>query len=413
MMTANEPDSDGKAQGCDGSVQSRGEVCSPAGCCPTAGIDVRDTGLIFRGSDAEPHMRNAYFPSVVQTHRGELVASMDIGAAMSSRDIRSYLRRSDDGGKTWSAPRRIFEPDESSHPVHTPCRMSAAADGRLIGFVALTDRSRADSPATNPENGGGSDMELALLSSEDDGATWSPPQKLDPPLDWKCFEICHAVMPVAADRWLLPIATRRDWNGGCVPGVKALVLVSEDQGRTWPSAVTVFDFWADETTSWEQKHTLLSDGRILAVCWPFNIRTRKDRLNHYAFSEDGGLSFGGALESPLCGQTCTAMALTGNHVLFVYRRLDKRGLWAHLAHIEGATWRPVTEVPLWGQDVEAIAGGLDSRMENLRALQFGYPQLIQLTDGDVFLVFWCVEDGLSVIRWFRLRVELPTSAQER
>ena len=123
-------------------------------------------------------------------------------------------------------------------------------------------------------------------------------------------------------------------------------------------------------------------------------------------SDDNGLSFTSALESPLCGQTCTAIGLAGNHVLFVYRRLDQRGLWAHLAHMDGTTWQPVTEVPLWGRDVDAIAGGLDSRMANLKALQFGYPQMIQRTDGDVFLVFWCVEDGLSVIRWFQLDVSV-------
>ena len=370
-----------------------------------AKIRVRGTGLVYQGSGSDPHLRNAYFPSVVQMPQCDLVATMDLGSGMVTCDTRSYCSRSTDGGRTWSRPHRLFQPDESSYPVHTTCRMCRTPDGRLVGFVALTDRSRSDTPATNPQNGGGSDMELALISSCDGGATWSPLQKLKPPLDWKCFEICHPILPLNSNRWLLPVTTRHDWDGRCPLGIKAFVFVSEDGGRTWPSAVPVFDFWADGIAPWEQKHTLLSDGRILAICWPFNTWGREDLPNRYSFSMNNGLSYGRSQESPLHGQTCTPIGLDDGYVLSVYRRLDERGLWAHLARIDGPAWRPVTDLPLWGQGIEALPNGLDSRMEHLCSLRFGYPTIIRLADGDVFVVFWCVEDELSVIRWFKLHIE--------
>ena len=87
-------------------------------------------------------------------------------------------------------------------------------------------------------------------------------------------------------------------------------------------------------------------------------------------------------------------------------RLDKRGLWAHLARMEGERWVPLAETCLWGRDVEAIAGGGDSSMVNLGKLQFGFPQLVQLSNGEIIVVFWAVEDGLSVIRRFRLKIDL-------
>ena len=371
-----------------------------------ADIDIQRTGLVYRGSDSHPHLRNAYFPSVVQTPHGDLIATMDIGAVMCSQDTRCYLCRSTDGGRTWSPPQLIFEPDQSAGPVHTTCRMNAAPDGRLVTFVALTDHPSADTATTNPDNGGTTDMQLALLTSDDSGATWSAPQPLAPPLDWKYFEICHAVFPVTPDRWLLPASMRLNWQGDCPYGQRAFVFISDDSGETWPRIVDVFDLWDQNIISWEQKQTFLSDGRIFAMCWAFNDKTKKDHNNHYTLSGDNGASYAQPLESPLNGQTCTPIGLEDNHVLCLYRRLDKKGLWAHLARIEDTTWQPVADQLVWGGQVDALPGGLDSRMENLHTLRFGYPTIIKLADGDLFMVFWGVEDDLSVIRWFRLRVKL-------
>ena len=42
--------------------------------------------------------------------------------------------------------------------------------------------------------------------------------------------------------------------------------------------------------------------------------------------------------------------------------------------------------------------------EELSALKFGYPTLLQLPDGDVLAAFWCFEEWTTIIRWIRLRV---------
>ncbi len=38
------------------------------------------------------------------------------------------------------------------------------------------------------------------------------------------------------------------------------------------------------------------------------------------------------------------------------------------------------------------------------SLKFGFPQMFTLPDGTVFAVFWCCEQGVHNIRWFRIRV---------
>ena len=71
------------------------------------------------------------------------------------------------------------------------------------------------------------------------------------------------------------------------------------------------------------------------------------------------------------------------------------------AHFRNAYWSSVVELG----DVEAIANSKDSSIQNQKKLQFGFPCVIQLGNGDIFFVFWCVENGLSNIRWYRLKVD--------
>jgi hypothetical protein len=91
--------------------------------------------------------------------------------------------------------------------------------------------------------------------------------------------------------------------------------------------------------------------------------------------------------------------------LCAYRRTDERGLWAHLARIDGTTWQPLADEPLWGTERVAYTRRAAGAFDQLSTLQFGYPQMVKLLDGDIMLVFWCVENCVANIRWIRLSVE--------
>lgn len=366
-------------------------------------INVLKTAVVYRGSPTEPHLRTAAFPSIAQMADGNLVATMTIGREMNSVDVRCYASISPDEGSTWSPPQRIFEPNESNHAVSAGIRMSQAHDGTLVGFVNLLNRTDPAAPTTNRKTGGTVPREHALIRSPD-GRVWSRLEPFEPPLDWHCFGEPSPVLALSASRWLLPSLTRLNWEGQCPYGLKSFVMISEDQGKTWPQSVDVFNLWSKRIITWEQKQTQLTDGRILAVTWAFNDETKENLPNLYTFSEDEGRSYEAPLHSPLHGQTCTPKATAGNQILCVYRRLDKNGLWAHLAQIKGPDWIPLAETCLWGNDREAIPGGVDSSIQNMHALQFGYPQVIRLRSGDFFVVFWAVEEGLSIIRSFRLQI---------
>ncbi|MCA9450189.1 MAG: exo-alpha-sialidase, partial [Candidatus Omnitrophica bacterium] len=149
---------------------------------------------------------------------------------------------------------------------------------------------------------------------------------------------------------------------------------------------------------------LLADGRILAVCWAYDFNNKRSLRNRFAFSTDRGRSFGPFHESPLHGETCTPLGLPDGRVVMIYRRTDMKGLWAHLCRFEGERWVGIEDLPLWGTEKAAYSNGSKNTFEHLSTLKFGYPQITQLSDGDLFAVFWCVEDCVSNIRWFRIGV---------
>lgn len=367
-------------------------------------IRVCSTGLIYRNPAPNLQPRQAYFPSIVELPNGDFLASFELGSAMENLDVRLHLSRSQDGGKTWSAPTIVYEPEGFDLPVSTLGRMSKLRDGTLVAVILICDRSRVNDGLANPATEGYVDTTFATLESVDNGHTWSAPRIVTPPIDWKVFEICSPVVEVSDRRWMLPTSLWKNWDGDCPHGMKAVTFVSDDRGHTWDRCVDVFNQWDQHITSWEQKQTRLSDGRWLAVCWAHDYAYAKSLPNRYTFSEDDGETYAPPLVSPLNGETCTPLALPENRVLCIYRRVDKRGLWAHLAEIDGTVWKPIADEPIWGTCVSSY--GLDStnKLEEMRTLRFGFPQSALLTDGTVLSAFWCVEDCVACIRWFRLKI---------
>jgi len=365
-------------------------------------IEILGTGLVYR--NPKPHLRSlhAYFGSVAFLSESEILAAFDLGSAFEAVDVHPHLARSTDGGATWSLEGPMWPKDPDGRRSAT-CRISRTADGELVGVGALFDRSNPEEGLTNPATDGFTPMELILTRSSDGGRTWRGPFVVEPPLEGPAFEVCATVRELAPDRWVIPVSPWRGWNGEAPSGMKAVLLHSRDRGRSWPEYSVVMDRWSEQIVHWESKLVRLADGRLLAVAWVHDLKTGEDLPNHYAVSEDGGMSFSPPRSTEISGQTCTPFALPDGRILCVYRRCDKGGLWARLARLDRDTWVNDFEAPLWGAGAELRRDEGKSAVENMQKLRFGFPCGTVLPGGEVFFVFWCYEDCVSNIRWFRLR----------
>jgi hypothetical protein len=368
-----------------------------------------ETGLIYRNPKPHLYSRQASFPSLAILPDGDLLAAFGLGSGFESVDQRTVQARSPDGGRSWQIEGPLFS-EQTPHPTSSHVRISRMPNGELLAFGARWNRSRSDQGLTNPETLGFVETELIMLRSPDGGRTWAGPTTVIPPLIGPSFEICSPVLALRDGRWLIPTATWSGWDGDAPNGIFALALVSDDQGRTWPTYVPVMDGRAEQVIYWEQKLVELDDGRVLAVCWAHDLAAGRDRQVHYALSHDAGRSFGLPQPTGLHGQTTTPIVLGAGRLLCIYRRTDRPGLWATYARLDGTTWVNEATYPLWGQALAAEAAAVHgaSLSESFANLRFGLPAGVRLPDGDVFAAFWGVEDCVSVIRWFRLPATPPS-----
>ncbi len=374
-------------------------------------IRVLDTGLIYRNPRSHVHSIHAYFPSVVQLANGDLLCSLVLGEAFEASNCRTYISRSSDNGKTWQLEGLIY-PGQVTGVRSDACRLTALADGRVVAFMIRADRTdHPDDGLTNPATLGFVPTEPLILWSDDGGHSWSMPQPLTPPLVGPAFELCCPIVPLRDGRWLLPTSTWPGWDGDCPNGVKMVALVSHDCGQSWPEYIDVMADPAQRIIYWESKIVELDPRksergvtRLLAVAWAYDRAAGRDLPNQYALSNDGGRVWSAPRATGLQGQTLTPLVLADGRILCVYRRMDQPGLWANLSHLAGDAWVNDEAQPLWGARSEGLTGSSANMVENFQVLRFGAPSMVGLPDGSIFVAFWCYEDCVSVIRWFKLAV---------
>lgn len=362
------------------------------------------TGILYR--NPIPHVRSehAYFPSVALMDNGEMLASVVLGEAFEAVNLHSWVFRSKDMGETWKREAPLLDPLEG-RPTSDFARITAFPGGEIAAFVIRHDRSgRTDEGLTSHETLGFVPTELLLVRSRDYGRTWSAPETLNPPLVGPAFEICCPIVPLRDGRWILPTQTWPAWDGCCPNGIRMVAFVSHDRGKTWPEFQDVMREPDSHVYYWESKIAECRDGSLLAIAWVYDDDNKKDRPNAYALSRDGGRTWSAPRSTGLCGQTAALSVLADGRLLVAYRRMDKPGFWVQIARLEGDSWVNGEEHPLWGDQSSGLTATTADMAHNFNVLRFGAPCITHLPDGTCYIAFWCYEDCVSNIRWFKIGI---------
>lgn len=205
-------------------------------------------------------------------------------------------------------------------------------------------------------------------------------------------------------RWLVPTVTWRGWTGENPAGEQAVVLISDSRGRTWPTYGRVFNRRQSGFIHWEQSIIPLHDGRMLAVAWVHDPSTGTNLPTPYTFGQDCGETWSSPQLTGLQGHTCKGIQLKDGRIFCAYRHNEKPGLWGNLSEMDRESRINHAEIPIW-QGASSGMAGVRRSADELSALRFGYPSIQQLPYGDIFLLFWCVEELVTLIRWVRVRVD--------
>jgi hypothetical protein len=331
----------------------------------------------------------------------EFLATFDVGEAVESFDYHTVVAGSTDRGNGWEliGPLLSETPEMTTHSVRT----SRLADGTIVGFGGFY-RRRAEEDLVNRQTFGLVPVDLFTVRSTDGGRTWSKPRMVSAPLEGPSWEICHPIVELTNGTWIAPTSTWRGWAGNDYPGDRAVVLISNDGGESWPHYGTTFDGRNTGLSYLEQSVVALADGLILAVSWVYELTTGRTRPSVYALSSDGGLTFSEPRPTGFDAQTCKVIQLRDGRLLCIYRRNDIAGLWATISCFEDGNWTNSIAAPLW-QGADSGMQGVLNRADELSGLKFGHPSIRQLSPDEVLVLFWCQEQCVTNIRWIRLRLE--------
>ena len=128
-----------------------------------------ETALFVSGADGYHTYR---IPSLIVTKAGTVLAFCE-GRKQSladSGDIDLLVKRSEDGGATWSGQQVVW--DDGPNTCGNPCPVIDERNGRI---VLLLTWNRGDDRGHDLHRGAGKDTRrVFVLTSDDDGRTWRP-----------------------------------------------------------------------------------------------------------------------------------------------------------------------------------------------------------------------------------------------
>jgi sialidase-1 len=303
-------------------------------------------------------------PGVVVTRNGTVLAYCEARRTGKSDwdTIDILLRRSSDGGKTWS-------PREQIADVPGPKPKNPVA---LAQKLANPDDVTYNNPVAFADSDGSVHFLFCLdyarcfaMHSDDDGQTWSRPveitstfERYRPEYDWKVLATGpgHGIQ-LRSGRLIVPVWLSTGTGGHAHRPSVTSVIYSDDHGKRWNRgqiavANTAEWIFPNETVAVE-----LADGRVM-----LNVRSEsKSHRRLVTISPDGATEwsqprFDEALLEPICMASILRIsaqpASDKNRILFANphnlqradgkaetgKSRDRKNLSLKLSYDEGQTW---------------------------------------------------------------------------
>ncbi|MBI1369541.1 MAG: exo-alpha-sialidase [Planctomycetes bacterium] len=305
-----------------------------------------------------------HIPGLVTTAKGTVLAWCEARRKGSDWDaIDILLRRSTDGGKTWSEPQKAADVPgkKDKNPFALRLKFVDPNDVTYNNPVFIADRDGTVHFIFCLEY-----MRCFYSRSTDDGLTWSTPveitdtfEKFRADYDWKVLATGpdHGIQ-LKNGRLIVPVWISTATGGNAHRPSVTGTIYSDDHGKTWQAgdiAVPCTDAWINpnETTTVE-----LADGRVM-----LNVRNEsKDNRRLVVTSPDGAThwsepKFDEHLVEPICMASLMRLSLAHdghgkNRLLFAHpdnllvgdkegqpgRNRDRKNLSIKLSYDEGRTW---------------------------------------------------------------------------
>jgi len=253
-------------------------------------------------------------------------------------DIDLVLKRSADGGKTWSAMQVVWS--DSTNTCGNPVPILDRSNGRIV-LVSTWNRG-TDHEKQIMERSSKDGRHIYVLTSDDEGKSWSPAREITSSVKmdnwtWYATGPCHGLQigsGMHKGRLVVPV------NHVEAPANQNFshIIYSDDHGATWKLGNNTPQDMVNETTVAE-----ISGGRLM-----LNMRNanRTLRTRNYSISSDGGETWSDVkhdttLVEPVCQGTLLNLVYDKKPVLLFANpahQTKRENLTLRLSYDDGSSW---------------------------------------------------------------------------
>jgi sialidase-1 len=274
-------------------------------------------------------------PSLIVTQKGTILAFAEARKANKSDfgHIETVLRRSSDGGRTWSPIQVVASDGENAvqNPTAVVDRSNGAIWLMLIRIDGAKFRNEKDLVASAART-----RSVWLTRSRDDGRTWEKPRDLTESVcrpDWRdCVPGPGVGIQMRSGRLVIPAC--HFTVGASMDDAVNAPMISDDHGETWTLG-------GDTDPRMDESHLVeLTDGSLL-----LNMRSNRGLGRRgIATSRDGGASWSKVSDDPtLVEPVCEGCLIrySDANLIFSNPANEKRGrsrLTVRASFDEGKTW---------------------------------------------------------------------------
>lgn len=357
---------------------------------------------------AEPATRRAVctFPGLAVVDGGELLATYRTGADKDGAGEAVELRRSIDGGRTWSAPfvfSRVADGREGSLRV---VYVTVLDGEHLLACGLWIDRqAHPGMPLFNPETEGCLPMKIVLADSFDNGFSWSDWRVVPVTTDVGPPSLTNPVLRFASGRLAISIESNKNYLDASVWHQKVVYVFSDDGGENWSAPHLVCRDQSARVFNWDQRAAVAPDGRVVTFSWTYYRKEQRYLDIHRRISANEGASWSAPEDLGFADQPSHPAILPDGRVVLAWvDRFGTRSICARLADSIDGVFRPESEVVLHkAATPPATAGSTAEALADMQTWSYGLPFAEVLPDGDVMVVYYAGTSSAMDIHWVRLR----------
>ncbi len=258
-------------------------------------------------------------PAIVRSKAGTLLAFAEArkNSCSDTGNIDLVLKRSEDGGKTWSNLIIIW--DAGNNVCGNPAPVVDQETGRIILVSCWNlgeDHEKDIIDKTSKDS-----RRIFVLYSDDDGKKWSAPKDITSSVkhsDWTWYATgpCHGIQ-LQNKKYKGRIVVSANHMVADTKSYHSQLIYSDNKGETWKLGGVVSEHGGNESSVVE-----LGNGELMLNMRNYNREESKTRS--YAISKDGGetiskMHYLPELIEPICqGSTLNLMkdGKIGDNILF-------------------------------------------------------------------------------------------------